>query len=83
MTPDIFERCANILALDSSIFTIDVEAEVLKASPPLKGGAGDVSSRKKIAPEDIAGMRRKRFDVELVKTQDNFFSVSDLEQYSP
>ena len=83
MTPDIFERCANILALDSSIFTIDVEAEVLKASPPLKGGAGDVSSRKKIAPEDIAGMRRKRFVVELDKTQDNFFSVSDLEQYSP
>ncbi len=78
MTPATFERCANILALDSTIFTVDVEAEVLKNITKLEG-------RRPQRPnaDDIAGMRRKRFVVELDKAQDNFYSVSDLEQYSP
>jgi len=83
MTPEVFERCANLLAIESSTFTVDVEAEVLKVSHPLKGGAGDVSSRKKITPDEIAAIRRKRFVVELDKAADGYASVSELEQYSP
>ena len=30
MTPDVFERCVNILALDSTFFTVQVEAQLLK-----------------------------------------------------
>jgi len=83
MTPEVFERCANILALDSSTYTVDIQAEVLKISPPLKGGTGDVSSRQKISPDEIAGMRRKRFVVELDKAADGYAKIHELEQYSP
>ena len=83
MTPDIFERCANLLTLDSSFFTIDVEAEVLKINPPLKRASGNVSTRKKITPNEIAGIRRKRFIIELNKADDGYASINEIEQYSP
>ena len=83
MTPETFERCANLLALDSSTYTIDIEAEALKISPALKGGTGEVALNQKISPEEIAGMRRKRFVVELDKAADGYAKIHELEQYSP
>jgi len=84
MTPEIFERCANILTVESSIFTVEVEAETFKISPTLKGvseGRGMLSRRPNI--EEIAGVRKKRFVIELDKTDDGYASITELEQYSP
>jgi hypothetical protein len=84
MTPEIFERCANILTVESSIFTVEVEAEVFKTSPTLKGvseGRGMLSRHPNI--EEIAGIRKKRFVIELDKTVNGYASIIELEQYSP
>jgi len=80
MKPEIFERCANLLTVESSTFTVDVEAEVL-ATHALEPDAD--KTRKKITPDEISGFRRKRFVVELDKAADGYASVAELEQYSP
>lgn len=33
MTPEIFERCANLLTVDSSVMTVEVDAEIFKPAP--------------------------------------------------
>jgi len=39
--------------------------------------------RKKITPDEIAGLRRKRFIIELEKAGDGYAKIHELEQYSP
>ena len=78
MTPKVFERCANLLALDSSTYTVDIQAEALKS-----GISNEGKPRRKISPDEIAGMRRKRFIVELDKAADGYAKIHELEQYSP
>jgi len=78
MTPDIFERCANLLTLDSSFFTVDVEAEVLKN---IEGTEG--SRPKSPRDDEILALRRKRFIIELEKAADGYASINEIEQYSP
>ena len=77
MTPDIFERCGNLLTLDSSFFTIDVQAEVVNRTSKSE------DSYKKIEPDEIAAKRRKRFIIEVEKAADGYPSIHELEQYSP
>ena len=43
----------------------------------------DDNPRKKITPDEIAGLRRKRFIIELEKAGDGFAKIHELEQYSP
>jgi len=84
MTPNIFERCANLLAVDSSFFTVNVEAETVSSIS--QHGISDKSSNNDFAPdltEKIIGSRSKRFIVELDKAMDGYCSISELEQYSP
>ncbi len=83
MTPDAFERCANLLVIDSSFFTVEIEAETL--NPEISSSENKVENNKFVADltQDILGSRRKRFILELDEAKDGFCSVSELEQYSP
>jgi len=83
MTPEIFERCANILTVESSVFTVEVEAEVINHNRTEQSGSKHDNSRKKIISEDILGVRKKRFVIELDKTASGYANVTELEQYSP
>jgi len=85
MTPDIFERCANLLAVDSSFFTVNVEAETFKENrlAPNRDTSEKFKFGSSLAAENITGSRSKRFIVELDKAADGYCSVIELEQYSP
>ncbi len=85
MSPDIFERCVNLLALDSSTFTVEVEAETVKVLRlDSKRDSSEKSRfRSNLGTDSITGSRRKRFIVELEKAKDGFCSVREIERYSP
>jgi len=71
MTPDVFERCVNILTIDSSVFTVEIEAETLKAA----------SEKHFSASADVISSRKKRFTIELDKRTDGFFNITERERY--
>jgi len=73
MTPDIFERCVNILDLDSSAFTVEVEAQVLKINSS--------DSKAKVNPNSIVASRKKRFVIEADKKEDGYLDITEIEQY--
>ncbi|MCK5851499.1 helix-hairpin-helix domain-containing protein, partial [bacterium] len=75
MTPDIFERCVNILCLDSSAFTVDVEAQILK--PIL------MEERRPRRPnsENIIATRKKRFVIEVDSKTDGYIDINEKERY--
>jgi len=83
MTLDIFERCVNLLTLDSSTFTVEVEAQMLKGLR-----LGDLKSKQvwnKFSPDivnNIIASRTKRFVLELEKSKDGFSSAREIERYS-
>ena len=82
MTPGVFEKCANLLALDSSAFTIEVEAQILK-NQPQKAQAG-INNNDKFAPDlvdNIIATRKKRFVVEVDKKTDEHLKITELERY--
>jgi len=72
MTPQIFERCANILALDSSAFTVEIEAQVLKSNAESDG--------KKTA-DNILASRKKRFVIGVEKENGDYIKINDIERY--
>ena len=82
MTLDIFERCVNLLMLDSSTFTVEVEAQTLKATR-----SGELKSKQvwdEFAPDivnNIIATRTKRFVLELEESKDGFSGVRELERY--
>ena len=75
MTPDVFGKCANFLAVDSSFFTVEVEAETLNQI--------SISEDEKGKLNDVIGARNKRFILELDEAADGFCSITELEQYTP
>ena len=72
MTPDIFEKCANILALDSSAFTVEIEAQVLKSS---------ITSEKQNLADNILASRKKRFVIDVAKEAEDYVKIRDVERY--
>ena len=86
MTPDIFERCVNILALDSTFFTVKIEAQILKDNPQLmekSNGRGMVSKneyyQQDIKPDGILASRTKRFVINAIKKDDEHLKFVELE----
>ena len=73
MTPDIFEKCVNILDVDSSTFTVDVEAQVFKKSYDGKKNKSD--------SDMILASRKKRFIVEAEKKENSYIDIEEIEQY--
>ena len=73
MTPAIFEKCANILAIDSTAFTVEVEAQILKQTPENKA--------QKITQNDILAQRKKRFVIDFDKKENDYFKINDIEKY--
>jgi hypothetical protein len=73
MTPDVFERCVNILDLDSSAFTVEVEAQVLKINSS--------DSKAKVNPNSIVASRKKRFVIEADKKENGYLDITEIEQY--
>ena len=73
MTPDIFERCVNILGLDSSAFTIEVEAQILKPTT--------IEKSVKLNSDLIIATRKKRFVIETDKKADNYVDIIERERY--
>ena len=89
MTPKIFERCANIFALDSSFFTVEVEAQLFKDSSRIleKSNGQVISSKreyyqKKLAAGCILASRTKRFIIDAVKKDDEHLKFVELENIS-
>ncbi len=75
ITPEIFERSSNILAVDSSVFTVEVEAQTLKPSAEKSGT--------KINDNAVSATRKKRYVIELEKKINGLCSVKKLETYTP
>jgi len=75
MTPEIFERCANILTVDSSYFTVEVEAQ------SLKGGMPDAEEFA-VDLDRVTGTRSKRFVLKIDETEDKSSTFKMLEKYS-
>ena len=71
MTPNVFERCVNILTIDSSVFTVEVEAQILK----------NASEKQTSESNNIMACRKKRFTIELDERADGFFNITERERY--
>jgi len=69
MTPEIFERCVNLLALGSSAFTIEVEAQLLKKS----------NEKADLNNDSIIASRQKRFVVMESEKADGALDISIIE----
>jgi len=67
MSAEIFEKCANLLTVDSSVFTVEVEAETL-------------SPKRENPTDNITGSRTKRYIVKSKRTTDNSFTFKLLEK---
>ena len=72
MSPKIFERCANILALDSSSFTVEVEAQVLKSN--------NIPENNTVT-DNILATRKKRFVIDVERETDGYVKINDVERY--
>lgn len=75
MTPEIFERSANLFCLDSSAYTIDIHAQTVKDT----NGDGKYDEK----TEPVQGERRKRLVVRTGVGPLAARSVDILEQYIP
>jgi len=75
MTPDIFERCVNILCLDSDDFTVEVEAQLIK--PTVMDGR----RHGQFNGEDIIASRKKRFIIESDRKPDGYIDIIERERY--
>ena len=70
MNPDIFERCVNLLTVDSDMFTVEVEAQTMGTT--LKG--------EKFVADETVSKRMKRFVIELDKKPDGFIKITEKER---
>ncbi|RLD12356.1 MAG: hypothetical protein DRI44_00870 [Chlamydiae bacterium] len=73
ITPEAFERCCNILTVDSSVFTVEVDAQTLKSS------AKDQNT--KMNDNIVSATRKKHYVIELEKKTDGLCSIKKLEAY--
>ncbi len=73
MTPKIFEKCANLFALDSSVFTIEVEAQIMEGRRSRRPKADDSHA------EEIIAARKKRFIINYDTTENNNIKFKLLE----
>jgi len=75
ITPQAFERCCNILTVDSSTFTVEVEAQTLKPSVRKDGT--------KPTAGIVGSTRKKRYIVEVERKESGICSINNLEAYTP
>jgi len=75
MTPEIFERCANLFCLDSSAYTVDIQVQTVKDV----NGDGIFDPRN----EPVQSTRRKRLVVRAATPAGGSHGVDILERYSP
>ena len=75
MTPDVFERCVNILSLDSDVFTVEVEAQLIK--PTVMDGR----RRGQFNGEEIIASRKKRFIIESDRKPGGYIDIIERERY--
>ena len=71
MTPDIFEKCVNLLTIDSSVYTVEVEAQLLK---------GKITD-KKINQNSIIAEKTKRFVVDITKDNEDYVKAKVVERF--
>jgi len=74
MTASIFERCANVLAVDSSVMTVDVEAQVLKRNG---------TKPEEATAADVVGCRRMRTVFSVESDADGRTVFTPCESYLP
>jgi len=81
MTLDNFERCVNILALDSTFFTVEIEAQIFKNNLPLKENGMSFKQyyQQKMPVEAILASRTKRFVIDAIKKDDEHLKFITLE----
>ena len=70
ISPDVFERCINILTNDSSVFIVEIEVQTLKAA----------SKKQSSDSGEVLSSRKKRFTIELDKRTDGFFNITERER---
>ncbi|MCX7847545.1 MAG: helix-hairpin-helix domain-containing protein [bacterium] len=73
MSPEIFERCANLFAVDTSAVSIDTETQLLKSRP---SGVSDTEAF-------VVGSRHLRSVVQLRPSADRGLQFNVAESYSP
>ena len=73
MSPEIFEKCVNLLAVDSSVFTVEVDAQILKER--------SIDAGKQINKDSIIAERKKRFVLIIGKNGENNFKIRKIENY--
>lgn len=74
MTAAVFERCANVLAVDSTVMTVDVEAQVLKRNG---------TKPEEATAQDIIGYRRMRTVFSVGHDADGRTLFTPCESYMP
>jgi len=67
MTPAVFEKCVNLLALDSDAFTIEIEAQLLRNKKDKKKFNG------------AALTRTKRYIIDIKRKEDGFLKIDQIE----
>ena len=77
MSLDTFERCVNILSLDSTFFTVQIEAQLLKDKPQLT----DKSHQQKLKP-DVVASRTKRFVISAYGNDNDHLKFVEFENNS-
>jgi len=70
-TLDIFERCVNLLALDSTFFTVEVEAQLFKNNNFKEKNVLDIDS--------VIGTRIKRFVINTERQESGNVKIHELE----
>ena len=73
MSPEIFEKCVNLLAVDSSVFTVEVDAQIFKERA--------IDAGKQINKDSIIAERKKRFVLIIGKNGENNFKIRKIENY--
>lgn len=80
MTPEIFERCANMLCVNSSFFTVEIEAQTLASPLGQKTATG--GKRVPDSTRNVTGSRSKRYVLKSDKSNGATVSFDILEKYS-
>ena len=72
ITSDIFEKCVNILALDSTFFTVEVEAQLLKNN--------NFKEKKVLDIDSVIATRTKRFIINTEIQESGNVKIYELER---
>jgi len=74
ITPDVFAKCVNILAVDSTSFTVEVEAQLLKDNI--------FKEKTKTSTDSVIATRIKRFIIDADRQENGNVKIHELEENS-